>query len=287
MPTYFLALIFPEYSDSGNIETSQDWKRSDLLDDKSLGLFIRKLHSFIDFFYDEECKMIYDEKNASAFIYPLTVLSDFYPSRVREFRFALKNLENWRKNRASSLKDEYISKGTIIRDELRSEIACRLIQNPNDSYLLVVNIPNYVAKEWHVSKEKKICIIKSIPLSIKEAFGWISLHHFPERHYNWNPKHGENGRGAHPDNNGDNVSVLYCSREHAANIMRKAIGLPNYDTLYCYDAEIGMYMEYRAECKFEHLPAYTTIRNYHSFHLVNDTSIPNRVKKKIKLLEIA
>lgn len=285
MPTNFFALVFPEYFDPENSVTSQDWMTRDLPDDKSLGLFIRDLQSFVDFYDDEECEMIYDGKNASAFIYPLNILHDYYPSRTREFRLALKKLENWRRNRESSLTDNYIINGMIIRDELRSEIVSRLIRNPNDSYILIVHIPNYTAKEWQLPKEEKIYKIKSIPLSIIEAFNWISHHRSLERCYNWNPKHGENGVGAHSDHNGNNISVLYCSREHAAELMQKAIGVPNYDTLYCYDAENSMYMEYRAECKFEHLPPNTTIRQYHSFHLTNDTSIPNRVKKKIKVLE--
>ena len=259
MPNNYLALIFPEYDDKANVATSQDWKRNDLPDDESLGKFIKYLYSYVDFYRDEECNMIYDAKNAASFI--------------------------WRMNRTSTENDEYISKGVTVKDEMRTEIARRMMSNPNSSYLLVVHIPDYVAKEWHLTKGQDTCKIESQPLSIKKTFDWLSSHHSPQRCYNWNPKHGENGKGAHPDHKGDEVSVLLCSKEHAAEIMQMAIGVPMYDTLYCFDPEFGRYMEYKAECKYEHLPVDATTRNYHSYHIANDTLIPNQVKKKLAILQ--
>lgn len=285
MSNNYLALIFPEYDDKENVATSQDWKRNDLPDDESLGKFIKYLCSYVDFYRDEDCNMIYDAKNAASFIFSMTVLSDYYPNREREFRFVLKNLENWRMNRTSSENEEYISKGVTVKDEMRTEIARRMMNNPKSSYLLVVHIPDYVAKEWHLTKGQDTCKIESQPLSIKKTFDWLSTHHSPQRSYNWNPKHGENGKGAHPDHKGEEVSVLLCSKEHAAEIMQMAIGVPMYDTLYCFDPEYGKYMEYKAECKYEHLPVDATTRKYHSYHIANDTLIPNQVKKKLAILQ--
>ena len=73
-------------------------------------------------------------------------------------------------------------------------------------------------------------------MSISHVFEWLSNHHKPLRVYEWNEKHGENGKGAHLENKGEEVSVLESSREHAGELLPKAIGLPYYDTLYCYDA---------------------------------------------------
>ncbi len=211
------------------------------------------------------------------------MLPECYPSRERELRFALKNLENWRKNRESSENDEYNLNYSSIKDEMRVEIATRMSNNPNDSFLLTVHIPNYVVKEWQLSKGQNTYCIESRPLSIKEVFEWMSSHHHPQRSYNWNPKHGENGKGAHPTNNGDEVSVLLCSREHAAEIIHKAVGEPMYDTLYCYDTDFGKYMEFKADCKYEHLQDRTK-RNYHSYHLSEESAIPHRIKKKLDIL---
>lgn len=285
MPNNYLALIFPEYDDKANVATSQDWKRNNLQDINTLDKFIKYLCSFLDFFRDEECEIMYDARNTAAFIYPLNILQDCYPSREREFKMLLKNLENWRRNRVSSDDDEYSIKNAFVKDEMRTEIACRMRNNPNDSYLLVVYISDYVAKEWSLVKGQNTFRIESQPLSITATFDWLSSRHFPQRCYNWNSKHGENGKGAHPDHKGAEVSVLLCSREHATEIMQKAIGEPMYDTLYCFDSEYGKYMEYKAECKYEHLPVDATTRKYHSYHIANDTLIPNKVKKKLTILQ--
>lgn len=283
MANSYIALIFPEYDDVDNVVTSQDWKRDDLPNDNTLGAFIKHLVSFIDFYEDEECYLMYDAKNVLSFTYGIRGLPECYPGRERELRFALKNLENWRKNRKSSEDDLYNLNYSNIKDEMRVEIATRMSNNPEDSFLLTVHIPNYTAKEWRLSKGHNTYCIESVPLSIKEVFEWMASHHHPQRSYNWNPKHGEYGKGAHPTNNGDEVSVLLCSRDHAAEIIHKAVGEPMYDTLYCYDTDFGKYMEFKADCKYEHLQDRTK-RNYHSYHLSEESAIPHRIKKKLDIL---
>ena len=122
-------------------------------------------------------------------------------------------------------------------------------------------------------------------MSISHVFEWLSNHHKPLRVYEWNEKHGENGKGAHPDNKGEEVSVLESSREHAGELLPKAIGLPNYDTLYCYDVIFNKYMEYKAGCKFERLPENAVERKYHSFHINDENRVPKRVANKIQILQ--
>lgn len=284
MANNYIAIIFPEYDDVDNVVTSQDWKRNDLPDDNSLGAFMKHLISFIDFYEDEECNLMYDAKNVLAFTYCIRVLPEYYPGYDRTLRSVLNKLKDWRKNRESSENDEYTLDYSNIKDETRTEIAVRMRNNPDDSFLLIVHIPNYAAKKWQLSKGQYTFDIESRPLSIKEVFEWISSHRHPQRAYSWNPKHGENGKGAHPNNDGDEVSVLLCSKEHAAEIMQKAIGEPMYDTLYCFDDECGKYMEYKAECKYTHLPNNALIRNYHSYHIDKNSSIPSKIKKKLEIL---
>ena len=122
-------------------------------------------------------------------------------------------------------------------------------------------------------------------MTIPEVFGWLSKHHKPLRKYEWNEKHGENGKGAHRDNNGDEVSVLLCSKEHAAELLQIAIGEPNYDMLHCYDSEYDKYMEYKAGCKFANLQSDAKERTYHSYHINDEGNVPQRVANKIKLLQ--
>lgn len=277
-----IALIFPEYDDKENVITSHDWKMDCMFDKTAFIQFINHLHNFVDFFKDEECTLIYDSKNLDAFTFFLKVLPDCYPYPAHRILMAelknQRNLINWRKNRISSETDEYKLYFSVITDEIRTEIAARQETNPNDDYLIAVHITNYKAKTWKLSKDSKTYPIESLPMSIKEVFEWLATHRHPKREYHWNPKHGEFGKGAHKDNKGLTVSVLMGSREEAADIMPKAIGEHPYSTLHYYDNKYYKYMEYKQESTDEDK------RVYHSFHIDDETRVPQRVKDKLALI---
>lgn len=277
-----IALIFPEYDDKENVITSHDWKMDCMFDKTAFIQFINHLHNFVDFFKDEECTLIYDSKNLDAFTFFLKVLPDCYPYPAHRILMAelknQRNLINWRKNRISSETDEYKLHYAVIKDEMRTEIATRQETNPNDDYLIAAHITNYKAKTWKLSKDNKQISIESLPMSIKEVFEWLATHRHPQRKYHLNPKHGEKGQGAHKDNKGLSVSLLCCSKEHATEIMSKAIGLPDYSTLHCYDNDQHKYMEYKQESTDEDK------RVYHSFHIDDETRVPQRVKDKLALI---
>lgn len=281
-----IALVLPEYDDGGNVITSDDWKRNFLMDDVEVGKHIKELASFVDFFSDENCRMVYDGKNVSAFSYALRMLPECYPSRSMQLQTALKNASNWRTYRVSKEDEEFSVNYTIVRNETRCEMAALIAKDTNNSCIVVVHIPDYKGRLWRLSKREKEYEINSFPADISEVFGWLINHHKPARVYNWNPKHGENGCGAHKKHAGEDVSILLCSKEHAAELLPKAIGLDKWDSLYVYDKECRKFMEYKAECKYEHVDSTATERAYHSYHINSVDIIPNRVIRKMKALGI-
>lgn len=284
MAKSFIAVLLPEYDDSGNISTSFDWKLTELPDEISLNNLIKGIVSFVDFYKDEECKLIYDSKNIEAFAFVLKALPECYPNSERALRLCLKNIENWRKNSVSSEDDIYVLNRAEIKDEIRTEIASRMEKYSDDEYLVTIYHPDFKTKKWSLKKDGKTYSIESLPMSIKAVFDWLSKHRHPQRVYNWNEKHGEFGKGAHPDNKGNLVSVLMGSREEAAEIMPQAIGIPYYDEIYCFDNKYKKYMEYKAECKYSNLQPHNDIRKYHSYHIDDDSQIPKRVKEKLSLI---
>lgn len=279
-----IAIILPEYDDKDNVITSDDWKSKTLFNDAEIGKHIKELAEFVDFFSDENCRMTYDSKNVAAFTYVLRTMPECYPSREFLLRMVLKKVTNWRMNRESDAKDEYSMDYVKLQDETRCELAARKAKDNSHSCLIAAHIPAFKARIWTLIKDEKKYDIHSCLLNIQEVFNWISQHHKPIRIYNWNPKHGENGYGAHK-RPGEHVSILLCSKEHAAELLSQAIGLKNGDSLYNYDADYGKYMEYKAECKYENLHSSATDRKYHSYHLNSDESIPKRVIEKMKTLE--
>lgn len=287
MAENIIALMFPEYNDTGNPVTSKDWTTDELYDDKTFGLQIKETGIFVDFFNDEECSMIYDSMNINAYLYAVNILSECYPSRVRQLRSIFKQyrLKDWRRNRVSSETEEYSIHDETVKNEIRTEIASRTESTSADSFLITTNVFGNKGKIWELKNKVSTIRVDSLPMSISHVFEWLSNHHKPQRVYEWNEKHGENGKGAHPDNKGEEVSVLESSREHAGELLPKAIGLPNYDTLYCYDVIFNKYMEYKAGCRFERLPENVVERKYHSFHINDEDRVPKRVANKIQNLQ--
>lgn len=287
MAENIIALMFPEYNDTGNLVTSKDWVVDELYDDKTMGVQIKETGIFVDFFNDEECSMIYDSMNINAYLYAVNVLPECYPSRVRQLRSIFKQygLKDWRRNRVSSETEEYGIHDETIKNEIRTEIATRIESTPANSYLIATNVFGDKGKTWDLKTKVSTFPVESLPMSISHVFEWLSNHHKPLRVYEWNEKHGENGIGAHKGNKGDEISLLLCSISHAEELLPKAIGEPMYDTLYCFDTEHDKYMEFQAGCKYAHLQPDAEERAYHSYHINDSSRVPKRVANKIQILQ--
>ena len=285
MAENIIVLMFPEYNDKSNLCTSNDWTTYELYDDKTLGEQIKEVNALTDFFRDEECQIVFDSKNVHAYLFVIDTLPEFYPSRTHQMITALKGLTDWRRYRTSSETEEYCIYHKTVKDEVRTEIASRQKSDANDSVIIATNLFGKSYKSWELKQDDESFTVESIPMSIPVVFEWLSKHHKPLRVYEWNEKHGENGKGAHKDNKGEEVSVLLCSKEHAAELLPIAIGEPKYDMLHCYDSEYDKYMEYKAGCKFANLQPDPKERTYHSYHINDEGGIPQRVAYKIKLLK--
>lgn len=277
--------MFPEYNDKSNPPTSRDWITDELYDDKTFGDQIKEIGRLVDFFKDEVCQIVFDSKNVNAYLYPVSSTPECYPSRARQLRTALNGLNDWRKRRMSSMTEEYSMYHYTVKDETRTEIASRQVYSPEDSFIIATNMFGQYCKSWELRKDDVSVTVESVPMLIPDVFNWLSKHHKPMRIYEWNEKHGEYGKGAHKDNKGNEVSVLLCSKEHAAELLPIAIGEPMYDILHCYDPEYDKYMEYKAGCKYANLQPDVKERTYHSYHINDESGLPKRVAYKIKLLQ--
>ena len=281
-----IAIILSEYEDNANTNTANDWKSKFILEDEEMGKYIKELAEFVDFLSDENCKIIYDSKNISAFTFVLRTMPECYPSREAQLRSIMKKASNWRSNRESKESDEYFIDYVKLKDEIRCELTARRIKDNMHSCLIVAHIPNFKNRWWHISTGEQTYDLYSCKLDIVEVFNWVSKNHKPMRKYSWNPKHGENGYGAYKTSAGEYVSVLMCSKEHAAELLQTAIGLRSWNVLYNFDPVHKKYMEYKAECKFEHLQGEVEERKYHSYHLNSGELIPKRIEKKLRLLGV-
>lgn len=284
MAKNIIALIFPEYDDKDNLLTSKEWEVANLPNDSVLKDWIKSLYSFVDFYKYEGCEFIYDSKNADACIFIAKVLDDCYPKLESFFRRVLYRIENWRTNRVSSEDEEYRVFESHIKDEMRTEIAAREVACPDSKYILAVHILDFKKKTWTLNRGENNTKVVAYPMLIPDVYEWIAENRIPSRVYHWNEKHGENGVGAHKSNKGDQVSVLLCSREHAQELMHKAIANPTFDVLYCFDPQHKKYMEYKQDTVLTDKENNIVERGYHSFHINDESRIPKEVKDRMNLL---
>lgn len=284
MAENIIAIVLPEFEDKDNPLSSDMWKSSKLNSDEEFGTIIKEIAAFIDFFEDEESRVIYDGNNMNCFTFPLRELPECYPSRERELHFVLKNLENWRRNKVANPEDKWTYFHNVVEDEIRSELATRSIVFPENSYVIAACVPDYTEKTWTLTKDEQTINITSYPMKIKVIFDWQSQHHKPKREYNWNKKHGEFGKGAHTVSKGNDVAVLLGSRDEAKVVLQRAVGNSGYDFLYAYDDQYAHYMEFKAEVKCQNMNGTEHERLYHSYHLPDDSTIGTRIKKKLALL---
>lgn len=104
------------------------------------------------------------------------------------------------------------------------------------------------------------------------VIAYVRQHRQP-RTFNWNPKHGENGKGMIP-NKGEVVSPLEGSRQEAELLLPKAVNSRKTTELYAYDEAQGKYIVFKDEN--------TPDNKFHPYHPINQEEVPEDVKKFLR-----
>ena len=153
------------------------------------------------------------------------------------------------------------------------ELAARCNEDSNSTYGLL-NREEFAAnniEEVEVSMFDKTFNFSCISIGVREMASWLEPNRRPARKYHWNKKHGENGVGAQSQQKGNPVSILYCSREEAAKMLNKAVGVSGERRLFWYDVINHRYMVFMNE-----MDSY-----FHSFHVEDSCVVPVEVREKI------
>ena len=235
---------------------------------------IERIDEVCSFVKNENYKGYYDANNISAFLYPVTVAEDCYPGTSTRMRTVMRKWgENWRKLKIQKDTENYAYRGLPIKDDTLCEMMERKSVSKNESTFLLINIdafscPANTIKPKRNQTEVVLDVRKTDVKSISE---WYAINRKPQRIFHLNPKHGENGKGAHFRNKGEKVSVLMCSRDEAKDMLLKAIG-NELKVLYFFDDTRGQYIEFKQESN----------NTYHGFHL--DEEDEKRVPRNIKIM---
>lgn len=164
-----------------------------------------------------------------------------------------------------------------IQDDTLCEIIKRKHISTDGSTFLLIN-HNAISCSNRLIRARYDDTVIEIDVScpeIKDIAGWFERNRRPQRIFNWNPKHGEYGKGAHISNKGDKVSVLMGSRGEARVLLFKAIGM-DLKRLYFWDIKYKKYIEFKQESE----------NTYHGFHLdtEDEKRVPTVIQDRIKRL---
>ena len=157
---------------------------------------------------------------------PIDSLKDCYPKVSTLLRRKIAGWgSDWRKFKTISDQDVCKFLGTELVADTLCEMANRQQEKPESTYLLVDNeaIVQQADRLELLFKGKTVSI-DNCAFEVKPLAAWFEGNRRPVRKFHLNPKHGENGKGAHPEHKGDKVSVLLCSKEEAALLLNKAVG---------------------------------------------------------------
>lgn len=255
-------------------------KRVDALDNDEYRSIIDTINRVKFFFCYESFHGYYDSQNLKGFMMPIDMLEDCYPKTSLLLIKAIMYWgTDWRRSKTIDENDEVRYLGETIQDETMCEVAKRQIFNVDSRYLIVdCDAFDHKLDERKIEFNGRTLVLSTCTMSECDLFVWFSNNRKPARIFHLNPKHGENGKGAHPENKGDEVSVLLCSEDSARELLSKAIGKDmKCSTLYYYDEENERFIEFKCEMG----------NVYHGFHISKDQvngRVPNDVIKKIEFL---
>lgn len=275
METTELFILFPEYKEAPD-KTGSYLEADNIMEEDEMYCYIQEIEKMNNFFTHEDYLGYYDRQNVKAFLYPLNEIEECYPGHKTYLRSILRNWGDWREVALQTGEDRFRFDGQSISDDTLCEVAKRKSEHVDCAYL-VVNHRAFQRSDEFVAVECNgaVCRIDMYGVEQKKLSVWFVENRRPERVYNWNPKHGEFGKGAHPEHRGDEVSVLLGSRTEAGDLLKKAIGEYPFKKMFSFDKKYNSYMEFKQEGGVI----------YHSFHIKNQQRVPDEIKRKIIFLE--
>src|SRR5574344_487197 len=271
-----LFLLFPVYKEAQG--KPHYIKTIDIMSNEDLEIYISAIDDIIQFFKHENYDGYYDGKNVQAFLSPLEIVEDYYPNMKTRFRLIMgKWGEDWRENMIQSNLEKYHYFCSEIKDDTLCELTKRKICSTDGSTFLLINHNAFPCSNDMIRTK---CNNNDFEIDVrntetKAIAKWFEVNSIPQRTFNLNPKHGENGQRAYSSNKGDKVSVLMCSCGAAGVLLKKAIG-ENLKTLFFFDVKNKQYIEFKRESD----------NVYHGFYLdkEDEKRIPNGIRDAINRL---
>lgn len=271
-----LFLLLPKYKE---VKGQPNYiNEKDIMSESEVLEFIEGIDKICRFLEIENYEGFYDADNISAFMYPVEKMKECYPNILTRMYIVMRKWgENWRTQKVQKNSECYKYYCLPIKDDTLCEITERKFVSTDESTFLLINYDAFSCSSQTVmtTRNQDGVELDVCAADISYILKWYETNRRPQRVFNLNPKHGENGKGAHSKHGGKKVSVLMCSSGEAREMLLKAIGTDQ-KVLYFFDKKNEQYVEFKRESE----------NTYHGFHLnVDDEErVPNNIKKMIKVL---
>lgn len=220
-----LFLLLPRYEE---VEGQPDYIRpKKVMTETEILEVIENIDEICGFIANENYEGYYDADNVSAFLYPVETLEECYPNIKTRMRMVMNKWGiNWRAQKFQKDTVNYMYYCIPIKDDTLCEMTERKFVSTDGSTFLLFNYDAFscASETIRTKRNQNEMELDVKNADIKSISKWYETNRKPQRVFNLNPKHGENGRSAYPDNNGEKVSVLMCSRGEAKDMLLKAIG---------------------------------------------------------------
>lgn len=293
MPHIDSFILFPSSTPSSTAISNND---EIVLEEANLKSFLSQLESLIEIVgCEKEVNLFYSANEIKDF---LVNVEEFYKesylidiaSTINEY-LQKANAINWQYNPTQDNSFQYFILDfnslqiiQLFNHSINEGLERQLTYQENKVFLinhLALNVSNpYVSLLKKSTKSNDFPSALIIPLknNVKEIDEWLTENR-KTRTFNLSPKHGENGKRAHPSNKGEEVSILECSKEEAQKLLENAIGDVRIDKkrLYNYDATRDNYILFYYEGE-------NPQNQYHGFHISKKDAaqkIPNTMLKRL------
>jgi hypothetical protein len=247
----------------------------ELQDEEIILHFLNELDEMQDYIKLENYTGYYDVENVKNFLEDFETLDDYYPDSISSLlRRNLQQWYNWRDEPFELPTNEYHLYGQKISSHKFSEITEHQNQKKEENFILVNHKAHNIPSPIEVTINKSITISTDSIINAQELFEWFTENRLPPRNFQIVEKHGEN-RSEGQMWRGRWASPLRCSKEHALELLKSAIG-DEVRELFNRDYESGdHYIVFKFEGK-------NPQNMYHGYHVpIDSDEVPRHIKNKL------
>ncbi len=271
-----LFFLFPEYIDANHRASAPYIHDMTYHFDAVQPSFVDNVIRLLTFFsYERNVTKYYDKKNLDGMLYPYQELE--YPFVDTQVRTTLRDLDvvDWRIELGE---DDTIIEwhGTQIPNDTVAKVYERAHTDTPDLlvHATLFSVGDAIENDGEtiVFKKENVDCSLSYQTTLRGLHEWLSENRIPQRYFKYSEKHGENGVGGWMLPNNVPAAVLECNREHAQEILCKAIGDTSLDNdLWYFDADYDkvLYFEYENQ---------SPQNEYHGYHLSQGDKGYSKVK---------